>query len=189
MKITYLVNQEQPDGSVCLCVATHDEWRAVVDANKLLPTEHRRRFIVDVIVEGSNWDCMIMEVSDSEYQEWNKYYLSSRRNRKAAKGIQFLSMDAPIPDRSGLRNFLDSIKSADQVEELACDLALMDQLRKALSAWKPWGPELLDAYLNDEKRNCTDILALKFNVSAQVIRKYKRQFEEFVKKFLEGVSF
>ena len=189
MKITYLVNQEQSDGSVCLCVATHDEWRTVVDANKPLPAEHRRRFIVDFIVEGNDWDIMIMEVPDSEYQEWNKYYLSIRRNRKAAKDIQVLSIDAPLADGSSLRNFLDSIKSADQVEELACDLALMDQLRKALSAWKPWGPDLLDAYLDDEKRNCTDILTSKFNVSAQVIRKYKRQFEEFAKKFLEGVSF
>ena len=189
MKITYLVNREQPDGSVCLCVATHNEWRAVVDTNKLLPAEHRRRFIVDFIAEGSDWDIMIMEAPESKYQEWNKDYLSARRNRKVAKDIQVLSIDAPLPDGSNLRNFLDSIKSADQVEDLACDLALMDQLRKALSVWKPWGSDLLDAYLDDEKRSCTDILASKFKVSAQVIRKYKRQFEEFAKKFLEGVSF
>ena len=66
---------------------------------------------------------------------------------------------------------------------------LMDELKKQLFAWKPWAVDLLAYYLAGKKKSCTAAMAKKYGVSEQVIRKYKRQFEKFVKNFFEGVSF
>ena len=69
------------------------------------------------------------------------------------------------------------------------DAVLIDELKIRLTAWKPWAAELLAHYLAGRKKSCTAVMAEKYGVSEQVIRKYKRQFEAFVKKFLAGVSF
>lgn len=66
---------------------------------------------------------------------------------------------------------------------------IMDELEKQLFAWKPWAADLLAYYLAGKKKSCTAAMAKKYGVSEQVIRKYKRQFEKFVKNFFEGVSF
>ncbi len=75
------------------------------------------------------------------------------------------------------------------MEEQVCSQMMELQLREALAAWKPWANDMLDCYLRGERRTCTDTLSLKYGVSPQVVRKYKRQFEKFIKKFLGGVSF
>ena len=48
---------------------------------------------------------------------------------------------------------------------------------------------MLEQYLAGRKRSCSADMAEKYGVSEQVIRKYKRQFEEFIRKFFEGISF
>ena len=58
---TYLVNKRQSDGTVRLSVADHAEWLAVVKANRELPAEQRRYFIVDYIKDGTDLDCMVTE--------------------------------------------------------------------------------------------------------------------------------
>ena len=66
---------------------------------------------------------------------------------------------------------------------------MIDELKKTLADWKPWANDMLEMYLNGQKRACTDILARKYGVSSQIIRKYKRQFEKFIKIFWRDVSF
>ena len=75
-----------------------------------------------------------------------------------------------------------------ELPPMVCDSGLMEELKEALAAWRPWAADLLELYLNGEKRACTEALSRKYGVSPQVIRKYKRQFEDFVKNFLGGVS-
>ena len=189
MKTTYLMNKVQPDGSICLSVASASEWVTVVNENKGLPIKQRRYFICDYIADGDDLDCIVIETSLAEYRQWDRERSAERRNRRAGRAFQHLSFSTPINEAEDSVSLLDSIAADAQVESVVCDQVLMNELRKALASWKPWANELLEMYLQGQKRTCTDVLADKYAVSPQVIRKYKRQFEEFIKKFLGGVSF
>lgn len=189
MKTTYLIKKILPDGNACLSVATLDEWLSIVKANNSLPASQQRYFITDYIADGDNTDRMIIETSAEDYRKWNKDRMVSARNRAQGRNYQFLSLDAQTPVKNSMMNLLDSISSTDQVEEDACTPVLVDELRAALAEWQPWATDLLEYYLRGERRTCTEALVKKYGVSPQVIRKYKRQFKEFTKKFLGGVSF
>ena len=184
MKTTYLVNQEQPDGSVRLEVVSSREWLSVVERNKHLPADQQRYFILDYIMDGDVLDCMVIETSAADYRDWNRKRLAARRNRKAEKNFQHLSIDAPLGGLFGTDTLADVLASEEQVEVLACDQILLDELHEALALWKPWANDLLDMYLQGKKRTCTRTLAERYGVSPQVVRKYKRQFEEYIKNFL-----
>ena len=83
----------------------------------------------------------------------------------------------------------DILSSGEDVEKSVYDQMLLDDLRQGLAAWRPWGNDLLDFYLEGQARNCNGVIAQKYGVSERAVRKYKRQFEQFVKNFLEGVPF
>lgn len=188
MKTTYLLNKIQPDGTVALSIATSAEWTAVIYANKQLPKDRQRHFILDYIVDGNTIDCMVIEVSADEYIQWDKDRSAARRNREARKKFQVVSLDVPFVGTDGTMTRLEQLPDQTQIESIVCDSVLMEELKKALAVWKPWATDLLELYLHGQKRMCTEALSRKYGVSPQVIRKYKRQFEEFVKEFLEGVS-
>lgn len=189
MKTTYLLNKIQSDGNVRLSIATFEEWLAVVNDNKSLPATQQRFFIVDCIADGDNMDRMVMETTAEEYRKWNRDRMASARNRALGKSYQILSLDAPLQTKDVSLDLRDALSSGEQVEEQVCSTILEAELRIALTTWKPWANDMLDCYLGGERRTCTDILSAKYGVSPQVIRKYKRQFEKFVKNFLGGVSF
>lgn len=189
MKTTYLINKPQADGTVGLSLATCDEWINVVKTNKHLPPEQRRYFILDYIMDGDNLDRMVIEAPFPEYQTWIKEHMARKRNHKAGEKHQHLSLDAKLFDGGGTETLLDVIPAVVSAEETACGQMLAAALRQYLATWKPWANDLLDAYLRGERRTCTNKLAQKYGVSVQVIRKYKRQFEQLVKDFLAGVSF
>lgn len=189
MKITYLLQRESGNGSSCLFVATADEWKAVVQANRVLPAEQRRYFIRDYIAEGKELDCMVIETSAEEYRAWNREHMAAERNRAAGKEFQHISLDAKPLGTDSVERIGDAVAASEQVEELIFEELLMDHLRAELARWKPWATELLDLYLKEEKKTCTAAFAAKQGISQQTARKYKRQFEDFIKKFLAGVSF
>lgn len=183
MKITFLVNQEQPDGTVCLCVASHEEWLTIVNANKLLPLEEQRYFIRDCIEEDGELDWMIMEAPRSEYLKWHREHQAASRNRSRGRQFELLSADTFLPAGGRMVRAEDVLASGEQLEETVCDGLFIEELRRELAAWKPWANDLLDLYLQEEKKSCTGMMAQKYGVSPQVVRKYKRQFEAFIKKY------
>lgn len=188
MKITYLINQAQPDGAMHLTAVSAAEWQSAVYANKDFPPERQRYFIRDYIADGDNIDCMVIEVSADEYIQWDKDRSAARRNREAGKNFHVSFLDAPFAGMDRTMARLEQLPDQTQLESMVCDSVLMEELKEALAAWRPWATDLLELYLNGQKRACTEVLSRKYGVSPQVIRKYKRQFEEFVKKFLGGVS-
>ena len=188
MKITYLINQVQPDGSTRLSDVSSAEWRSAIRENDGLPPERQRYFIRDYIADENDMDCMVIEVSASEYSQWDKERSAARRNREAGKNFRVSSLDAPSAGMDRTMARLEQLPDQTQLESKVCDSVLMEELKEALAAWRPWAADLLGLYLNGEKRACTEVLSRKYGVSPQVIRKYKRQFEDFVKKFLGGVS-
>lgn len=68
-----------------------------------------------------------------------------------------------------------SLKIVDKVQ--------LEALQKELEDWRPWGVFLLELYLAGEHRSCVPMLVRRYKVSPQTARKYKRQFENFLKKF------
>lgn len=189
MKTTYLMNQEQPDGSMGLAVVTSAEWLAAVRQNKHLPVDQQRYFIIDYIADGDDLDRMVIEVPIEDYREWHREHMASERNRRNGRNLQKLSMDMPLFGVEDVESLWNVLSSGEDIENMVYDRMLMDDLRQKLAAWKPWGNDLLDFYLEGQARRCTDFLSEKYGVSPQVIRKYKRQFEDFIKNFLRGVSF
>lgn len=134
-------------------------------------------------------DRMVIEASAEAYRVWHREHMAAQRNRAAGRNFLHLSTDASLFDDGEMECLLDTLAGTSKVEEDACDHILLEQLRAELAQWKPWANDMLDLYLTGDKRHGTEALAEKYSVSPQVIRKYKRQFEEFVKKFIQGVSF
>lgn len=173
MKTTYLINKRQPDGTLALETATYVEWLSIVSMNKQIPSDQRRYFIRDYIADGDELDCMIIETSVKEYRTWNREHMAATRNRLAGKKFQHLSLDAKLFDTDEVESFQDILTVDGPEEELLCNGLLIQDLRAALAHWKPWANDLLDLYLQGQKRQCTAVLAGKYGVSQQTARKYK----------------
>lgn len=183
MKNTYLI-YKQVNGTRQLVVATQDEWNAVLKENRGLPMEKRRLFEKSCIDDGTNLDCMYIEVSYAEYKKWHSTDEVSGRKRKASGAYPRLSLDAPVAD-SELDSMHETVPSSFDLEQIITDRILLGELHKALRAWKPWAPELLALYLEGKRRSCTAELCKKYAIGGRAVRYRKKQFEEFVKKFLK----
>lgn len=131
---------------------------------------------------------MIIEVSYDEYRRWNSWHTISEHNRKEGKKYQHLSLDAVLNESDGIE-LLECVGGIEDIDAEAMDEILMKELKRQLAAWKPWATDMLEIYLAGNKGTCSAAMAAKYGVSEQVIRKYKRQFEEFIKNFFTGVSF
>ncbi len=190
-KITYMLAEEQNDGSKHLVVVPHAEWISVVKANNGLSEEQKRCFIRDIIIEKDKIDLMVYEAPRTLYLEWHRTQEEARCNWNTIKknNIQFLSIEALTYDEDRWVNFLERIMPDDVMPDMVISQMDVELLRAALDVWKPWANDLLDCYMNGESRSCTNRFAEKYSVSPQTIRKYKRQFKAFVKNFFEGVSF
>lgn len=188
MKKTYLVKQRTADGQDRLVSVSYKEWKTLLEENQQLSPVHKHYFIVDRIVDMGEMDMMYIEVTLEEYRQWNRKRMVEVRKYHARRQVRVYSLDAPLGGREGTLCLGHTIASTYQMEDQVCDLVLMMELRSMLKTQAPWYVDLLDAYLKGEKRTCTKILAPKYGVSAQTIRKYKRQFEELIKKFLSGAS-
>jgi len=185
-KTQYLIRKEQEDGSVGLVAATREEWNSIKEENKNLPKESRRYFILDCIQENDDLDLMYIEVPLQEYRVWRKNAKANERNRKAASKYDFLSMDAEIQEADVTSLHECIADPSASVEATAITNTLVSELRSKLRQWKPWAEEMLDLYLAGNRRSCTKSLAQKHDVSEQIIRERKREFEQFSRNFIKG---
>ncbi len=185
MKITYLVNKLQNDGSIELTDVSYSEWRAIVEKNKGLPAEQQRYFVLDYIPDEGDMDKMVIEVPLDKYREWHREHMACKRNRDLGKTYQHLSLEVIAEIEDVQANFADTDPAIDNAFEKFRSKMLLESLRKALAEWKPWAIDLLDLYMLGHRKDCTGIIAKKYGVSSRMVRKYKRQFEEFVKNFFD----
>ena len=174
MKITYLV-YHQISGAQQLVAATQEEWNAILEENRCLPSEQRRRFIKDCFEDGNELDCMYIEVSTTEHREWNSRNTISQQKRKIGMHYAHLSLDSGAPD-TGMKSLHESVSSAFNLEDFVTDQILLEELRQALQLWKPWAEELLELYMAGDKRSCTNRLCEKYQLSDQAVRKRKKSF-------------
>ena len=183
MKFTYLV-YKQIDGIRQLAVATQEEWDAILKENRRLPSELRRRFIKDCFEDGDEVDCMYIEVSVPEHREWNSKNTIRQKKRKIGTRYTYLSLDAGIPD-TDIESLHECVSSEFNLENLVSDQVLIEELKCALRAWKPWAEELLELYLAGAKRSCTGALQKKYQVSDRTVQRRKEAFENFILDFLK----
>ena len=175
MKTTYLVNDIQADGTCGLIETTAEHWRNITKNNKLLPKADRRYFIKDIIREPGVFDCMIVEVPYTDYLRWDAERSQSTRNRKLKKTYKHCSLDA---------GHADLIPVNYSFEETVLGERTVLELRDALANWHPWGLDFLWLYLNGKQTKSASVIARKYGVSKRQARRYKAQFETFVKDFL-----
>ena len=184
MKVTYLVREKHEDGSVSLEVASREEWVQIRERNKTVPPEEARKFILDCIEDDGDLDMMYIEVSLPEFNKWKSEYKARERNRKQGALFLHLSMDEEITgsEVTSLHECIPDERS--NVERVALDDVLFDELRCALRAWKPWAEEMLDLYLAGEKKSSNAFLQEKHGRKERALEYRKEAFEKFVKKFL-----
>jgi len=128
---------------------------------------------------------MYIEVPASEHREWNSKNTVYQRKRKLGALHTRLSLDAGVSD-ADCESLHESIPSDFNLERLATDRVLIEELRQALRKWKPWAEELLDLYLSVEKRSCTKALCEKYQLSKRTVQRWKAAFEKFVLDFLKN---
>ena len=126
---------------------------------------------------------MFIEVTTAEYRKWNRQNTALHQKRKAGTEYSFVSLDASNPGTE-LESLHESIPSGFEVEKIATDHLLMEELKAALRKWKPWAEELLDLYLSGAKRSSTAALFEKYHLSSRAVQKRKADFEKFVLGFL-----
>ena len=188
MKVTYLVQKRQEDGTTRLETASHNEWVGLIRAKSGLPKAQRRFFIKECIQENGEIDCMYIEVPYEVYKQWNCEHMRSERNRKSSQDIQFFSLEDLVWS-TGIELQTAANDLSSHQEDYILDKVLISQLYDAVSRWKPWGADMLTLYLEQKQKKAAQIISRKYHVSMQSVRKYKRQFEKFIKNFLTGVSF
>ncbi len=183
MKTTYLV-YKQVNGVRQLTSATQAEWDAILKENRQLPLSEQRRFMKDCFEDGGELDCMYIEVPASEHREWNSKNTVQQRKRKKEALYIHLSLDTSVSD-ADYESLHECVPSDFNLERLATDRVLIEELRQALRAWKPWAEELLELYLSGEKRSSTKVLCEKYHLSYRAVQKRKAAFEKFILDFLK----
>ena len=183
MKTTYLI-YKQIDGVQQLVAATQSEWDAIMKENRGLPMDKRRCFVMDCITDEGEMDCMYIEVPASEHKKWNSENTVRQRKRKAGKRYKHQSLDTETSD-SDVGSLHESVPSDFDLESIATDNILIDELRQVLQAWKPWAEELLNLYISGAKRTCTEKLCKKYGLTDRAVRKRKKAFEKLVLSFLK----
>lgn len=178
MKITYLVNERQADGSIALVESTSAQWHRIVAANKTAPANERRYFYADILSDNYNLDCIVMEVSKEQHAAWNSERRSSRRNRDAAKAYTVLSLEELVESNSA------ALPSVECQEDALISSVVIGELKKALSTWNPWGTEVLEMYLSGKRCMVAKFLMDNYGFSRRTAFRKKNEFEKFSKDFL-----
>lgn len=188
MSISYLLKKRPGEQNSPLELVTRKEWLEAVRQKPVLPKEQRRYFIKDCIIEKGEFDCIYMEVSYKEYLEWNREHMKKERNRQASLNFTHLSLENSLYASEDSRQISEELVSEENVEDKVLDLVRLKELRQKLRKWRPWGVDMLELYLTEQQRQAPSIIASKYQVSPQRARRYRGQFEKFLKKFFKGVS-
>ena len=178
MKITYLVNERQTDGSLALAETTSAHWHRIVAANKTAPANERRYFYAAILSDNYNLDCIGMEVSKEQHAAWSSERRSARRNRDAAKAYTVLSLEELVENHSA------ALPSVECQEDALINSVVIGELKKALAAWNIWGTEVLEMYLSGKSYMVAKFLMDNYGFSRRTAFRKKNEFENFSKNFL-----
>ena len=117
-------------------------------------------------------------------QQSNSKNTVSQKKRKIGMSYTHQSLDTGVPD-TDVEALHECVPSGFNLEGVVADQVLMEELKCALRAWKPWAEELMDLYMAGAKRSCTSVLCKKYRLSDRAVQKRKVAFEKFVLAFLK----
>lgn len=179
MKTTYLVF-ENGIGSA-LRIATKEEWTRIMEENRGVPTNKRRYFIKDCFEDNGTLDCLFYEASKEMYDEWHREKERRCYRHKDDGDVVVLSLDISTQTDDG-SCLSDTLSDGVNWETVMVDTMYLKEFRVKLATWRDWANELFDYYLAGEQTSATRILAGKYGVSEQLIRRRKRDLEAYIKK-------
>lgn len=186
MNTTYLFKEETTNGQKKLRIGTRDEFKSVMQMNKENGEENRRYFIREKSLDPNQPDLLIIEVDRSEYLEWKKEQVTRSRNYRLGKQYSHLSLERTVQASNQSKEDEPAIYGDDPGFEDVLAGVMLDELCEELRNWKPWAVDMLHTYM----KNGTDVCAIqfgeKYGFSKATSWRYVRQFEQKVKKFLEG---
>ena len=81
-KNTYLVRVISSENEPRLEEISGKEWKQIVSANKNLPKEQKRYFMVSRIPINGGYDRMYIEIPYEEYKTWNSEQTVRREKNK-----------------------------------------------------------------------------------------------------------
>ena len=186
MKTTFLIYKDINAEKKELKVATHDEWDAIMKANKGLSAAQRRYFIRDCVEEADGLDSMFIEVEREVYKKWHTQQAQVLRNRKEKSSYCCISLETPVGDDEVIGDIIHD--EEDEFEKKLTERVMLEQLRCELIKWKPWAEEMLDYYTEGEKSSCTKEMMKKYNLTRRAIAKRKEAFERKICDFYENKS-
>ena len=183
MKTIYLLRETLPDGSHHLVQTTPQKWHAIINEQKNLPIEQRRHFINDTIVENDDVDCIIIETTLEEWRKWDNNRKKQSRDREYKKKYIHLSLDFVIDAESGT-TMLACSSVNNQMEEEIFQRYFFQEMHRDLAKWRPWATKMLEFYMAGDTTHANQEMMRVFGVEERTVRKYKMQFEEFLRAYM-----
>lgn len=181
-KTVYLANENDIDGNTKLVEISAKKWHTIIKEQDDMSFDKRRHFMYDIIVESDWVDCLIIELTVDQWRAWNNEERARRRNRKYKRLYQMLSLDYVIDEQTGATLISHGI-AGDGCEDDIIFKCVIQDLKSELVRWQPWAVTILECYLTNNDVHCTGIIAEKYGVTMRTARRYKKQFEEFVREF------
>lgn len=183
MKTVYLAREQQPDGTYRLVEISAEKWHAIIKEQEGLPMEQKRHFIEDIIFDYHGEDRMKIEVSLDEWRRWDNKRRKQGREAEHRRKYLHLSLDYVIDAETGATMMSHSTLCAVSEDE-AYRECLREDLLKALAAWKPWALQMLQFYMETDITHANEQMMAVFQVKERTVRKYKSQFEAFMREYL-----
>ena len=188
MITTYLIRKADINGNPILAIASKSEWISITLQNRSLPADKRRYFISDCIVDGSDMDLMVIEVSYEEHRKWNREHMRAMRNINEGKKYLHLSLDAPTESNPDIE-LNEVAEDSFCLEATVLEEYSIETISQILRKWNIWAVDMLDMYLDGNAKGSAALIAQKYGVSERMGFKYKKQFEVFIKKLILEFSF
>lgn len=186
MKTTYLFKEETTNGQKKLRIGTAQEFAKIAEQNRTLPIEERRYFIKEKSLDSDSPDYLFIEVDRDEYNQWNRENNARYKNTAAGQTYTMVSLETVMNAVAHGKVEEAALYDHDAGYEECLAEILLEELCEELRNWKPWAMDMLQIYMKNGAEICAVKFANRYAVGESTARRYVRQFEQKIKKFLEG---
>lgn len=186
MSATYLFKEETVKGQKKLRIGTRSEFKEMMEKNKEVEKENKHYFIREKSLDPDQPDILYIEVDRKEYNRWNKENVMRCRNLRAERELKKVPLTSVERGVGYNRLYEQALCKEDPGYDDICAKMLFEALCQELSRWRPWAIDMLHTYLDSGAEICATEFSKRYGVSKTTSWRYVRQFEQRIKKFLEG---
>ena len=184
---TYLICIDPMNPDAGLRVGSREEFETILQKNKELPRNQKRKFILDSIFEDNKYDDMYMEAPLPKYRKWKQEEKQRARCYKGVENYEFFSLDAVFEASCKDEDIIwkERLVSTGGVGDDAENSAFQDDLIMDLFAWKPWAYDVYLYYAIGKKRYCCKPLAKKYHCSVRTMERNVNALEKHIVSFVK----